>query len=106
MKPEILTIISLILNAILSVSFITTIVTLRETKRKAQAEVEAAKTTNANSILETNQKYIVEPLKKEINALRKTVNQLTRAINRITDCPHAVDCPVRSELQRQQDSEQ
>lgn len=98
--------ISLFLNALLSVGFLGSIVTLRETKRKAQAEVDAAKATNANSILETNQKYIVEPLKKEINALRKTVNQLTRAINRITDCPHSIDCPVRSELQRQQDSEQ
>lgn len=96
------TIISLVLNALFSAGFIVSIVTLRETKRKAQAEVEAAKATNANTILETNQKYIVEPLKKEINGLRKTVSNLTRAINRINDCPHAIDCPIRAELQKQQ----
>lgn len=100
-----LNIVSIVLNAVLSVGFLTAIFTLRETKRKAKADAAAVETTNVDSILETNQKYIVEPLKKEINALRKNVNSLTRAINRISDCPHSIDCPVRNELQREQANE-
>ena len=99
-------IISLILNAVFGGGFLITLVTLRASRKKANAEADAQQLGNASQLIQEYQKSIVEPLKKEINALRKTVGQLTRAINRITDCPHSVDCPVRSELQRQQDSEQ
>lgn len=92
-----------ILNVLLSVGFITTVATLRSTRKRAAAEAKQAEAAYMQAILENNKNYVVEPLKKEINALRKALERLTRAINRITDCPHSVDCPVRSELQRQQD---
>ncbi len=92
-----------ILNVLLSVGFITTVATLRSTRKRAAAEAKQAEAAYMQAILENNKNYVVEPLKKEINALRKALERLTRAINRITDCPHSHDCPVRSELQRQQD---
>lgn len=100
------TLISQVLNIVLSVGFITALATLRYTRKRAAAEAKQAEAAYMQAILENNQKYVVEPLKKEINALRKTVNNLTRAINRVSDCPHAIDCPVRSELQKQPDCEQ
>lgn len=99
-------IISLILNAVFGGGFLITLVTLRASRKKANAEADAQQLGNAQLLIQEYQKNIVEPLKKEINALRKTVGKLTGAINRITDCPHSVDCPVRNELQKQQDSEQ
>lgn len=99
-------IISLILNAVFGGGFLITLVTLRASRKKANAEADAQQLANAQLLIQEYRESFVEPLKKEINALRKTVNQLTRAINRITDCPHSVDCPVRSELQKQQDSDQ
>lgn len=98
-------IISMALNAVLSGGIIASLWTMRETKKKAAEEARQVETTNTDSILETNQKYIVEPLKKEINGLRKTVQGLTKALNRISDCPHSDSCPVRTELQKQQDND-
>lgn len=98
-------IISIVLNSLLGGGLIVTLWTLKETKKKAAEEARQVETTNTDSILETNQKYIVEPLKKEINGLRTTVKGLTKALNRISDCPHSSDCPVRTELQKQQDNE-
>lgn len=98
-------IISLILNAVLSVGFITAIATLRSTRRKAREEARRASLENDKSLMDSFNQYIVEPLKKEVNALRKDVRRFTRAVEKINECPHAVDCPVRNELQNTKDDD-
>lgn len=98
--------VTMFINALISGGLLITLVTLRAKRKRAMAEAKQVEAAYTQAILENNQKYVVEPLKKEINALRKTVNNLTRAINRVSDCPHAIDCPVRSELQKQPDGEQ
>lgn len=98
-------IISIVLNALLGGGFIVTLVTLRATRRKANAEAESQQIANASALLSEYVKNIVEPLKKEVNALRANIRSLTKAINRIQDCPHAGDCPVRGELQKQADTD-
>lgn len=95
--PDILRI---LLEALTGGSLIVTLITLRETRRKAAEEVHQLQATNADSILRTNEEYIVRPLKKEISGLRASVRSLTRAVNRAMECPHSADCPVRNELQK------
>lgn len=41
-------------------------------------------------------------LRRETGGLRREIKQLKDAIQKINDCPHAADCPVYSELQKQQ----
>ena len=94
---------SLILNAVLSVGFITAVATLRSTRRKAREEARRAAIENDKSLMDSFNQYIVEPLKKEVNALRKDVRRFARAVEKINDCPHAADCPVRNELQNSKD---
>ncbi|MBE6339804.1 MAG: hypothetical protein E7069_03560 [Bacteroidales bacterium] len=85
-------------EAVLSSGLIASLFTLRTTKRKAEEELQEIKATNADSILRTNEEYIVKPLKREINGLRTTVRQLTKVIQKAQECPHAGDCPVRNEM--------
>ncbi|MCR5697862.1 MAG: hypothetical protein K6G73_12890 [Marinilabiliaceae bacterium] len=93
------------IDALLGGGLLVTLWTLRETKRKAAEEVRQMQTTNAESILRTNEEYIVKPLKREINGLRTTVRNLTKALQRVMDCPHAAGCPVRHEMQQFEDSD-
>jgi hypothetical protein len=88
------------IDTLLGGGLLVTLWTLRETKRKAAEEVRQMQTTNADSILRTNEEYIVKPLKREINGLRATVRNLTKALQKVLDCPHAAGCPVRGELQQ------
>lgn len=85
-------------EAVLSSGLIASLFTLRTTKRKAEEELKQLQATNADSILRTNEEYIVKPLKREINGLRSTVRQLTKAIQKAQDCPHAAGCPVRESI--------
>ena len=111
----------LILNFVLSgglVAAIIAIATLRSHVKEAEAKAEQAlaeaqkmhaeaKSTeldNDKTLVDTFNEYIVAPLKIEVNGLRKDVRKFTRAIEKINDCPHAANCPVRRELQDNQDS--
>jgi len=76
------------------------IVNARANHKKASEEATSVELTNAQSILETNQKYIVEPLTKEIDELREQVQRLTKAISKIHTCEHIADCPIVDQLQK------
>ena len=67
--------------------------------KKMQAEAKAKEQENDKNLVDTFNEYIVVPLKKEVNGLRKDVRKFTCAIEKINDCPHAANCPVRTELQ-------
>ena len=45
-------------------------------------------------------------LRRETGGLKREIKQLRDAIQKINDCPHAADCPVYDELQKQPDDEQ
>lgn len=49
---------------------------------------------------------IVKPLQSEIKGLRRDVKNLQKAVDRISDCAYADSCPVRAELQKQQDGDE
>lgn len=95
--------IHLAVDAILGGTLIVTLVTLRAKKKKANEEAKAVELDNNKKLLDSFIEYIVDPIKKEVNALRKDVRHLKRAIEKINDCPHATTCPVRTELQNYQD---
>ena len=99
-------IILLVANAILGGTLIVTLVTLRAKRKKANEEAKAAELENNKSLMDSFNEYIVEPIKKEVNALRKDVRRLNRAIEKINDCPHAATCPVRRELQNDQNCDE
>lgn len=90
----------IVLEALTGGGLIVTLITLRETRRKAAEEVRQMQTTNAESILQTNEEYIVKPLKREINGLRATVRNLTKVLQKALDCHHASTCPMRGELSK------
>ena len=103
-------IISLGLNILFVSGGLITVVTLKSAIKKSQSEAdmteaqaEGSKMTNDEKASQILMQYIVEPLKKEINALRRDIRALQRAIGKISECPHADDCPVRHELQKHQD---
>lgn len=99
-------IMSIVLNALLGGSLLVTIVTIKSTRRKANAEARAAEEDNDAKAAQTLSEFIVKPLKKELNGLRKDVNRLQKAIDKIGDCPHAGNCPVRGELQHSQECDE
>ena len=99
-------------------------------KKRHRQEVESIKADNKKKDMELSKMYvdefkenIAEPLRQEIEqlrtevselrkenaslrretgGLRKEIKQLKDAIQKINDCPHAADCPVYDELQKQQ----
>lgn len=91
--------IHLAVDALLGGTLVVTLVTLRAKRKKAHEEAKAVELDNSKKLLDSFNEYIVEPIKKEVNALRKDVRRLNRAIEKINDCPHAATCPVRRELQ-------
>lgn len=97
-------IVRMIIESLLGGTLIVTLVTLRSTRRKAREDVRAAAIENDKALMNSFNEFIVEPLKREVNALRKDVRRFTRAVEKINDCPHAADCPVRHELQNSKDS--
>jgi len=98
-------IVRMIIESLLGGTLIVTLVTLRSTRRKAREDVRAAAIENDKALMNSFNEFIVEPLKREVNALRKDVRRFTRAIEKINDCPHAGNCPVRNELQDTKDSQ-
>lgn len=99
-------------------------------KKRHRQEVESIKADNKKKDMELSKMYvdefkenIAEPLRQEIEqlraevselrkenaslrretgGLRREIKQLKDAIQKIYDCPHAADCPVYDELQKQQ----
>ncbi len=97
-------IVSSILNLLLATGGAVTIATLRAKRKSANETAKAAELENDEKAVQIVMSYIVEPLKKEINDLRKDVRRLNRAINKMAECPHAADCPIKRELQDNQDN--
>lgn len=94
------------------VSVVISVVTLRASRRKADAEADGAVADTEQKQMSLAKDYVDEfkenirdPLMKEVKGLRRDVKNLKNAINKINECPHAGDCPVRGELQKQQDSD-
>ncbi len=84
-------IISLLLNAILGGSLIVTLVTLRATKNKANAEAKGSELDNVQEAI-TIWREMAENLKKELESSRenytemnKQVESLKRAVSRLTN---------------------
>ena len=99
-------IIRIIFEALMSGALVVTLVTLRSTKKKAAEQAKSIAIDNDKNIMQNFLEYIVEPLKNEVNGLRKDVRKFTRAVEKINDCPHAADCPVRRELQNDQNCDE
>lgn len=94
------------------VSTIVGVMTIRASRAKAEAEADGAVAESeqkqmslATDYVEAFKENISEPLMREVKGLRRDVKNLKNAINKINDCPHRDDCPVRSELQKQQESD-
>ena len=82
---------------------------LKEDNRKKAQEVESIKADNRQKDMDLSKMYvdefktnIAEPLRREVRGLKKEVKNLNNAIAKIQDCPHAGECPVYDELQKQQ----
>ncbi|MBR1644326.1 MAG: hypothetical protein IJ684_03020 [Bacteroidales bacterium] len=78
-------------------------------RHKHRQEVEGLKADNRQKDMDLSKDYveafrkeIAEPLRREVRELKREVKKLNNAINKIQDCPHAGDCPVYDELQKQQ----
>ncbi|MBR3565336.1 MAG: hypothetical protein IKN91_03275 [Paludibacteraceae bacterium] len=99
-----LEIIRLIFEFVLSGTLIVTLVTLRSTRQKAQQDARKSTLDNDKALMNGFQEFIVEPLKKEVNALRKDVRRLNRAIDKANTCDYTAACPVRLELQNAKDN--
>lgn len=78
-------------------------------RKRHRQEVEGLKADNRQKDLDLSKDYveafrkeIADPLRREVRELKKEVKNLNNAISKIQDCPHAADCPVYDELQKQQ----
>ena len=93
-------ILRLILEAVMSGTLIVTLVTLRSTRKKASEEARAIEIDNSQKLLSNFQQFIVEPLKKEVNALRKDVRRLNRAVDKGDNerTTHHGSCVILSSL--------
>ncbi|MBQ7389219.1 MAG: hypothetical protein IJW01_07610 [Paludibacteraceae bacterium] len=98
-------IVSLVLNVLFVSGGIVTLVTLKPTLKKTKEQAKSVELDNDEKAAQIVMGYVVEPLKKEINALRRDVRKLNRAIDKIADCPHAADCPVKQQLKMDNDDE-
>lgn len=78
-------------------------------RRKYRQEVESLKADNRQKEMDLGKTYvdefrtnIADPLRREVRELKREVKKLNNAIAKIQGCPHAGDCPVYDELQKQQ----
>ena len=78
-------------------------------RKRHRQEVEGLKADNRQKDLDLSKDYveafrkeIADPLRREVRELKREVKKLNNAIGKIQDCPHAADCPVYDELQKQQ----
>lgn len=74
--------------------------------KKMHAEAKSTELDNDKTLVDTFNEYIVTPLKTEVNGLRKDVRKFTRAVEKINDCSHSANCPVRRELQNDQNCDE
>lgn len=78
-------------------------------RHKHKQEVEGLRADNRQKDMDLSKTYvdefrknIADPLRREVRELKREVKKLNNAINKIQECPHAADCPVYDELQKQQ----
>ncbi|MCQ2339008.1 MAG: hypothetical protein MJ001_08855 [Paludibacteraceae bacterium] len=90
--------ISYILNALLGSGLFVTLLTIKSTKAKANANAKAVEIDNNRKLLDNFDSFIVQPLKTEVYELRQTIQNLQLAIKQIPSCPHADTCPVTDKL--------
>ena len=90
--------ISYILNALLGSGLFVTLLTIKSTKAKANANAKAVEIDNTRKLLDNFDSFIVQPLKTEVYELRQTIQNLQQAIKQIPSCPHADSCPVSDKL--------
>lgn len=102
-------VLSLGLNVLLT-GGLATLLTMRSMRRKATLEAKRVDIDNETAAMENFQKYIVEPLKLEVEALRKAVASYKRemakfrkAIEQIGECEYKDNCPVKNELKDDKD---
>lgn len=107
-----MTLLNYLLGGFGLVSLIVGLLTIGASRRKADAEADGAVAETEQKNMSLAKEYVDEfrenvygPLLKELKGLRRDVKNLKNAINKINDCPHADSCPVRSELQKQQDGD-
>lgn len=105
-----------IVELLLTGGLIVTLVTLRSTRRKANAEADGVEKDNREKDMNLGEQYvnafmknIVDPLKSEMVELRQRVVTLTDEVKELKDavqkantCPHAAECPVLWRLQKHQ----
>ena len=82
-------------------------------RKRHRQEVESIRADNRQKDLDLSKDYvesfrkeIADPLRREVRELKKEVKKLNNAIGKIQDCPHAGDCPVYDELQKQQNDDE
>ena len=92
-----------ILSLILTSGMVVTLVTLRSTRKKANAEAKSAEIDNAQRLVENFDNFIVKPLKTQVDELKNSVQNLQLAIRQISACPHRDSCPVTDMLDRLQE---
>lgn len=112
---SIITLISLALNILFGAGLFVTIKQIKTLKydvEKADAEAEGAKAeakgkgiANEEKILQLNQEYVVEPLKKEITRFSRIVSRFEKAFEKVQECEYRDGCPVRKELQKREDEQ-
>lgn len=78
---------------------------LRAKVEASKADTRGDELANVKEAMGILMEQVVEPLKKEINAIRKELARLRRAVEKANVCPHVAACPVRAELQRNEDNE-
>jgi len=78
-------------------------------RKRHRKEIDSLAADNRQKDMDLSKMYvdefkqnIAEPLRREVRELKKEVKKLNNAIGKIQDCPHAGDCPVYDELQKQQ----
>ena len=81
-------------------------------RKRHRQEVESIRADNRQKDMDLSKMYvdefkqnIAEPLRREVRELKREVKKLNNAIGKIQECPHAADCPVYDELQKQQNDD-
>ena len=78
--------------------------------RKHRRETESIEADNKKKDMELGSMYVnefketlVKPLQTEMGGLKREVTKLRKAVDKVNDCDYRSNCPVRAELQKQQD---
>ena len=95
-------ILSVVLNAVLGGGLIVSLVTLRSVRRKAAAESKKAELENAEQAARIVMESIAEPIRKELKHVSSELSRFRRAVEKGYTCKYHIDCPILSELQREE----